>query len=185
MLAGAARDFHATTVVTARKGPWVAMGGDGQVTFGQTVIKSTAKKVRRLHEGNVIAGFAGSTADAFTLFERFEAKLKEHNGQLLRSAVELAKDWRTDRFLRRLEAMLLVADPEKTLLLSGTGDVLEPDGGVSAIGSGGPIALAAARALAAHTAQSPHEIVSHALRITSEICVYTNQEITIEELRHE
>jgi ATP-dependent HslUV protease subunit HslV len=178
-------EVHATTVVTARKGRHVAMGGDGQVSFGQTVIKSTAKKVRRLHDGDVIAGFAGSTADAFTLFERFEAKLKEHNGQLLRSAVELAKDWRTDRFLRRLEAMLIVADTEKTLLLSGTGDVLEPDGGITAIGSGGPMALAAARALAMHTSQSPRQIVEHALKIASEICVYTNEEITIEELGHE
>jgi ATP-dependent HslUV protease subunit HslV len=171
-----------TTVVTARKGGRVAMGGDGQVSFGQTVIKASAKKVRRLYEGSVLAGFAGSTADAFTLFERFEGKLKEHNGQLLRAAVELAKDWRTDRFLRRLEAMLIVADKEKTLLLSGTGDVLEPDGGITAIGSGGPMALAAARALAAHTQQSPREIVEHALSIAAEICVYTNAEITIEEL---
>jgi ATP-dependent HslUV protease subunit HslV len=176
---------HATTVVTARKGRHVAMGGDGQVSFGQTVIKSTAKKVRRLHDGAVIAGFAGSTADAFTLFERFEAKLKEHNGQLLRSAVELAKDWRTDRFLRRLEAMLIVADVEKTLVLSGNGDVLEPDGGITAIGSGGPMALAAARALALYTEQSPRQIVEHALGIASEICVYTNDEVTIEELGHE
>ncbi len=171
-----------TTVVTARKGGRVAMGGDGQVSFGQTVIKASAKKVRRLYEGSVLAGFAGSTADAFTLFERFEGRLKEHNGQLLRAAVELAKDWRTDRFLRRLEAMLIVADREKTLLLSGTGDVLEPDGGITAIGSGGPMALAAARALAAHTQQAPREIVEHALSIAAEICVYTNAEITIEEL---
>src|SRR5690349_2254633 len=162
-----------TTVVTARRGKIVALGGDGQVSFGQTVIKSTAKKIRRLHEGSVLAGFAGSTADAFTLFERFEAKLKEHNGQLLRSAVELAKDWRTDRFLRRLEAMLLVADPEKTLLLTGTGDVLEPDGGIAAIGSGGPMALAAARALSEHTALEPRQIVDEALKIAADICVYT------------
>jgi ATP-dependent HslUV protease subunit HslV len=171
-----------TTVVTVRKGQKVALGGDGQVTFGQTVIKSTAKKVRRLHENTVLAGFAGSTADAFTLFERFEAKLKEHNGQLLRSAVELAKDWRTDRFLRRLEAMLLVADREKTLLLSGTGDVLEPDAGIAAIGSGGPMSLAAARALSAHTHLSPREIVEQSLLIAADICVYTNREIVIEEL---
>jgi ATP-dependent HslUV protease subunit HslV len=171
-----------TTVVTARKGRKVALGGDGQVTFGQTVIKSTAKKVRRLHDGNVLAGFAGSTADAFTLFERFEAKLKEHNGQLLRSAVELAKDWRTDRFLRRLEAMLLVADLDKTLLLSGTGDVLEPDSGIAAIGSGGPMALAAARALFENTEMDPRMIVTKALGIAAEICVYTNSEIVVEEL---
>src|SRR5262245_39753911 len=171
-----------TTVVTARKGRKVALGGDGQVTFGQTVIKSTAKKVRRLHDGNVLAGFAGSTADAFTLFERFEAKLKEHNGQLLRAAVELAKDWRTDRFLRRLEAMLLVADIDKTLLLSGTGDVLEPDGGIAAIGSGGPMALAAARALDEHSSLTPRAIVEKSLQIAGDICVYTNREITVEEL---
>lgn len=177
--------FHATTVVTARQGRRVAMGGDGQVSFGPTVIKATAKKVRRLYEGQVLAGFAGSTADAFTLFERFEAKLKEHNGQLLRSAVELAKDWRTDRYLRRLEAMLIVADATRTLLLTGTGDVLEPDAGITAIGSGGPMALAAARALAEHTAQPPQEIVEHALRIAAEICVYTNREITVEELGHD
>lgn len=174
--------FHATTIVTVRRGPSVAMGGDGQVSFGQTVIKATAKKVRRLHDGAVLSGFAGSTADAFTLFERFEAKLKEHNGQLLRSAVELAKDWRTDRFLRRLEAMLLVADRDKTLLLSGTGDVLEPDGGIAAIGSGGPMALAAARALAAHTPLAPRRIVEEALGIAADLCVYTNREITVEEL---
>ncbi|MCK6551299.1 ATP-dependent protease subunit HslV [Myxococcota bacterium] len=174
--------MHGTTIVTARKGRVVAMGGDGQVSFGQTIIKANAKKVRRLHDGNVIAGFAGSTADAFTLFERFETKLKEHNGQLLRSAVELAKDWRTDRFLRRLEAMLLVADRDKTLLLSGTGDVLEPDAGLTAIGSGGPMALAAARALAKHTELGPRAIVESALGIAADICVYTNHEITIEEL---
>jgi ATP-dependent HslUV protease, peptidase subunit HslV len=171
-----------TTVVTARKGRKVALGGDGQVTLGQTVMKSTAKKVRRLHDGSVLAGFAGSTADAFTLFERFEAKLKEHNGQLLRSAVELAKDWRTDRFLRRLEAMLLVADLEKTLLLSGTGDVIEPDGGIASIGSGGPMALAAARALAENTDMDPRTIVEKSLGIAAEICVYTNSHIVVEEL---
>lgn len=171
-----------TTIVTARKGRKVALGGDGQVTFGQTVIKSNAKKVRRLYDGNVLAGFAGSTADAFTLFERFEAKLKEHNGQLLRAAVELAKDWRTDRFLRRLEAMLLVADIDKTLLLSGTGDVLEPDGGVAAIGSGGPMALAAARALVSNTDLPPRALVEKSLHIAGEICVYTNLDIVVEEL---
>ena len=177
--------FHGTTIVTARKGGRVAMAGDGQVTFGQTVLKATAKKVRRIHDGRLIAGFAGSTADAFTLFERFEAKLKEHGGQLLRASVELAKDWRTDRFLRRLEAMLLVADSEKTLLLSGNGDVLEPDGGVAAIGSGGPMALSAARALALYTEQPPDQIVRHALEIAAEVCIYTNSAITVEELGHD
>ena len=182
MPASDAFTFHGTTVVTARKNGRVAIGGDGQVTFGQTVLKATAKKVRRLHDGNVLAGFAGSTADAFTLFERFEAKLKEHNGQLLRGAVELAKEWRMDRYLRRLEAMLLVADLNNTLLLSGTGDVLEPDGGIAAIGSGGSMALAAARALGEHTPMTPRQIVEKSLNIAADICVYTNHEITIEEL---
>jgi ATP-dependent HslUV protease subunit HslV len=161
----------------------VALGGDGQVSMGQTVLKANAKKVRTLMDGRVIAGFAGSTADAFTLFERFEGKLKEFNGQLLRSAVELAKDWRMDRFLRRLEAMLIVADIEKTLVLSGNGDVIEPEGdGLTAIGSGGPMALAAARALAKHSSLGPKEIVEQSLLIASEICIYTNDEITILEL---
>jgi ATP-dependent HslUV protease subunit HslV len=175
-------EMHGTTVVTARQGRHVAIAGDGQVTLGQTVLKSHARKVRRLHDGRIIAGFAGSTADALTLFERFEAKLKEHGGQLLRSAVELTKDWRTDRYLRRLEAMLLVADHERTLVLTGQGDVLEPDGGVAAIGSGGPMALAAARALKDHSSLSPRQIVETALRIASEICIYTNGEISVEEL---
>ena len=174
-----------TTVVTARSGTVVAMAGDGQVGFGDTVLKSSAKKVRRLYDGKVLAGFAGSTADAFTLFERFEGKLKEHNGQLLRAAVELAKDWRTDRYLRRLEAMLLVADRDKTLVLTGNGDVLEPDEGIAAIGSGGPMALSAARALARHSEQSPAQIVDNALRIAGEICIHTNAEITLEELEDE
>lgn len=174
--------LHGTTIVTARNGRNVAVGGDGQVSFGNTVMKAQARKVRRLHDDRVLAGFAGSTADAFTLFERFEAKLKAHGGQLMRSAVELAKDWRTDRYLRRLEAMLLVADPEHTLVLSGNGDVIEPDGGVAAIGSGGPMALAAARALSGHTSLSPAEIVRHALGIAADICIYTNHELTVEEL---
>ncbi len=174
--------MYGTTIVTARRGRHVAVGGDGQVSLGNTVVKASAKKVRRLHEGKVIAGFAGATADAFTLFERFEGKLSEYNGQLLRSAVELAKDWRTDRYLRRLEAMLLVADVEKTLVLSGNGDVIEPDEGLTAIGSGGPMALAAARALAEHTPMGPRDIVDKSLRIAAEICIYTNTSITIEEL---
>lgn len=174
--------LHGTTVVCARRGRTVALGGDGQVSFGDTVLKSTARKVRRLHEGLVVAGFAGSTADAFTLFERFENKLREHNGQLVRSAVELAKDWRTDRFLRRLEAMLVVADVEHTLLLSGNGDVLEPDDDVCAIGSGGSMAMAAARALIENTELAPAQIVERSLRIAADICVYTNGNITIEEL---
>ena len=174
--------MYGTTIVTARRGRHVAVGGDGQVSLGNTVVKATAKKVRRLHEGKVIAGFAGATADAFTLFERFEGKLSEYGGQLLRSAVELAKDWRTDRYLRRLEAMLLVADVEKTLVLSGNGDVIEPDEGLTAIGSGGPMALAAARALSEHTSLGPRDIVDKSLRIAADICIYTNTSITIEEL---
>lgn len=174
--------FHGTTIISVRKGNYVALAGDGQVSFGQTVLKSTARKVRRLYNGKVLAGFAGSTADAFTLFERFEGKLKEHGGQLLRSAVELAKDWRTDRYLRRLEAMLIVADKENTLVITGNGDVLEPEEGVAGIGSGGSIALAAARAMVRHTDKSPKEIVEIALQIASEVCIYTNTEFTIEEL---
>ncbi len=163
----------------------MALAGDGQVTFGNTVLKSSARKVRRLHEGKLVAGFAGSTADAFTLFERFEAKLKEYGGQLLRASVELAKEWRTDRYLRRLEAMLLVASSEKTLVLTGNGDVLEPDEGVAAIGSGGPMALAAAKALLDHTQMGPRAIVEKSLQIAAGICIYTNTEITVEELGHE
>lgn len=176
------KGLHGTTIVTARRGRHVAVGGDGQVSFGNTVMKARARKVRTLYDGKVLSGFAGSTADAFTLFERFEAKLKAHGGQLLRSAVELAKDWRTDRYLRRLEAMLIVADPEHTLVLSGTGDVLEPDEGVSAIGSGGPMALAAARALSEHTDLGPKEIVTESLGIAADICIYTNRELTVEEI---
>ncbi len=158
------------------------MAGDGQVSFGQTVMKGSARKVRRIAGGRVIAGFAGATADAFTLLERFEGKLKEHSGSLTRAAVELAKDWRTDRYLRRLEAMMLVMDAETTLLLSGTGDVVEPDEGVVAIGSGGAYALAAARALYRHTDKGAREIAEEALRIAADICVYTNDAIVTEEI---
>lgn len=171
-----------TTVLAVRRKGKVAMGGDGQVTLGDTVIKHTAKKVRTLHQGKVLAGFAGSTADAFTLFERFEKKLDQHQGNLSRAAVELAKDWRTDRVLRRLEALMAVADSENIFLISGTGDVLEPEGGVLAIGSGGPYASAAAQALVDHTELGPTEIIKEALTIAARICIYTNEEITIEEL---
>ena len=174
--------LHGTTVVAVRKGDKVVIGGDGQVSLGNTIMKNGARKVRRLHEGKVIAGFAGSTADAFTLFERFEAKLKDSSGNLLRAAVELAKDWRTDRLLRRLEALLIVADKTKTLLLTGSGDVIEPDTGVLAIGSGGAYAQAAATALLLHSPLEAAEIVKESLRIAADICIYTNQNITIEEL---
>ncbi|HJL41175.1 MAG TPA: ATP-dependent protease subunit HslV [Myxococcales bacterium LLY-WYZ-16_1] len=175
--------WHGTTIVCARDGRTVAMGGDGQVSAGATVMKASARKVRTLQEGRVLAGFAGSTADAFTLFERFEGKLKEHNGRLIRAAVELAKEWRMDRYLRRLEAMLTVADVESTLILSGTGDVVEPDEGVCAIGSGGPMALAAARALRQHSDLAVRDVVQRALEIAADICIYTNRHITIEELK--
>ncbi len=178
-------NLRGTTIVTVRNGRHVAIGGDGQVTLGNTVVKANARKVRTLYDGKVIAGFAGSTADAFTLFERFEAKLKAHGGQLLRSAVELAKDWRTDRYLRRLEAMLIVADVEATLVLSGTGDVIEPEAGITAIGSGGPMALAAARALAQNTDLGPKDIVNRSILIAADICIYTNTHITLKELGHE
>jgi len=171
-----------TTVLAVRRNGKIAMGGDGQVTIGNTVIKHTAKKVRTLHQGKVLAGFAGSTADAFTLFERFEKKLDQHQGNLARAAVELAKDWRTDRVLRRLEALMAVADSEGLFLISGTGDVLEPEGGVLAIGSGGPYASAAAQALINHTDLMSAEIVREALTIAARICIYTNEEITVEEL---
>lgn len=174
--------LHGTTILTVRRGRNVAMGGDGQVSLGNTVLKAGAIKVRRLHEGRVLAGFAGSTADALTLFERFEAKLAEHGGQLLRAAVELSKEWRTDRYLRKLEAMLLIADRDSTLVLTGNGDVLEPEEGVAAIGSGGPMALSAGRALTRHTEMSPRQVVEAALRIASEVCVFTNGNIKIEEL---
>jgi ATP-dependent HslUV protease subunit HslV len=174
--------FHATTIVAVRRGGAAAMAGDGQVSLGQTIIKGKARKVRRLAEGRVLCGFAGATADAFTLLDRFEAKLKAHQHNLARAAVELAKDWRTDRYLRKLEAMLIVMDATTTLLLSGTGDVVEPDHGVIAIGSGGNYALAAGRALLEHTQLSAAEIARESLRIASEICVYTNDSIVLEEL---
>ncbi len=174
--------FHGTTIVSARRGTRVAMGGDGQVTLGNIVVKQTARKVRRLYHDRILAGFAGATADAFTLFERFEAKLEKHQGNLVRSAVELAKDWRTDRILRRLEAMLAVADREASLIITGNGDVLEPELGLIAIGSGGPYAHAAARALLDHTELAPADIVKKALTIAGDLCIYTNQSHTIESL---
>jgi ATP-dependent HslUV protease, peptidase subunit HslV len=173
--------WHATTILTVRKGGVVAIGGDGQVSVGQTIVKSNAKKVRRLGKGDVIGGFAGATADAFTLFERLEAKLEQYPGQLTRAAVELAKDWRTDRYLRRLEAMMIVADRQVSLVLTGTGDVLEPEGGLMGIGSGGNFALAAARALI-ETEQDAETIVKKALAIAADICVYTNRNVSIETL---
>ncbi|MHA3904372.1 ATP-dependent protease subunit HslV [Castellaniella sp. WN] len=174
--------FHATTIVCVRRGEEVALGGDGQVTLGNIVIKGTARKIRRLYHDTVLAGFAGATADAFTLQERFEAKLEKHQGHLMRAAVELTRDWRTDRVLRRLEAMLIVADREHTLILTGTGDVLEPEHGIAAIGSGGAYAQAAARALLYATDQSPADIVKKSLEIAGEICIYTNQNHIVETL---
>jgi len=174
--------FRGTTILSARRGNSVALGGDGQVTLGNIVIKSGARKVRRLYHDRILAGFAGGTADAFTLFERFEAKLEKHQGNLLRSAVELAKDWRTDRVLRRLEAMLAVADRESSLIITGMGDVLEPELGLIAIGSGGPYAQSAARALLENTALAPKDIVAKSLGIAADICIYTNQQIVIETL---
>jgi len=174
--------FHGTTIVSARRGEHVAMGGDGQVTLGNVVIKQSARKVRRLYHDRILAGFAGATADAFTLFERFEAKLEKHQGNLLRSAVELAKDWRTDRILRRLEAMLAVADRETSLIITGNGDVLEPEYGLIASGSGGPYAQAAARALLESTEMTPAEIVKKSLTIAGDLCIYTNQSHTIESI---
>jgi ATP-dependent HslUV protease, peptidase subunit HslV len=174
--------YHGTTIVSVRRGNHVALGGDGQVTLGTIVIKATARKIRRLYNSNVLAGFAGGTADAFTLFERFEAKLEKNSGHLVRSAVDLAKDWRTDRMLRRLEAMLAVADREHSLIITGNGDVLEPEHGLIAIGSGGAYAQAAAKALLDETELGPKAIVSKALSIASEICIYTNQNHTIETL---
>ena len=174
--------YHGTTIVSARRGRRVALGGDGQVTLGQVVLKASARKVRRLYDDKMLAGFAGGTADAFTLFERFEAKLEKHQGNLLRSAVELAKDWRTDRILRRLEAMLAVADRETSLIITGNGDVLEPEYGLIAIGSGGPYAQAAARALLDNTELAPVDIVKKALTIAGDLCIYTNQSHTIESI---
>jgi ATP-dependent HslUV protease subunit HslV len=174
--------WHGTTILSVRRGTSVALGGDGQVTLGQVVIKGGARKVRRLYHDRILAGFAGGTADAFTLFERFEAKLDKHQGNLMRAAVELAKDWRTDRILRRLEAMLAVADKEKSLVITGLGDVLEPEKGIVAIGSGGPYAQAAALALLANTELPAREIVERSLAIAADICIYTNHQRTIEVL---
>jgi ATP-dependent HslUV protease subunit HslV len=174
--------MHATTVLCVRRDNKVVLAGDGQVTLGDHVMKHTAKKIRRLFEGKVLAGFAGSTADALSLFERFEGKLQEFHGNLQRASVELAKEWRKDRALRHLEALLVVADAKGTFLLSGNGDVIEPDDGLCAIGSGGPYALAAARALARHTKLGAKEIAQEAMRVASEICIYTNGNVSIEEL---
>lgn len=175
--------FHATTIIAIKKGRQVAIAGDGQVTMGQsTVMKHKARKIRRLYQGKVLAGFAGSVADAFTLFEKFEGKLEQYHGNLTRAAVELAKEWRTDRMLRNLEALLIVADQETILLISGSGEVIEPDDGIAAIGSGGNYALAAARALAEHTELDAGELVREAMKIAASICVYTNENINVEEL---
>ncbi|MEN9783702.1 MAG: hypothetical protein RJA24_1045 [Pseudomonadota bacterium] len=174
--------FHGTTILSVRRGNRVALGGDGQVTLGNIVVKATARKIRRLYQDRILAGFAGGTADAFTLFERFEAKLEKHQGNLMRSAVELAKDWRTDRMLRRLEAMLSVADAEHSLVITGNGDVLEPEFGIVAIGSGGAYAQAAARALLENTALDPADIVKKSLSIAGDLCIYTNQNHLIETL---
>ena len=176
-------EVHATTILGVLKDGDVALGGDGQVTFGNTVMKHQGNKVRRLYNGNILAGFAGAAADAFTLFERFEEKLDSFEGNLTRAAVELAKDWRTDRYLRRLEALLAVADPTTGLVISGTGDVIEPDQKILAIGSGGPYALAAAKALVENTSLSAEEIVSKGLEIAGQICIYTNNHITVESIK--
>lgn len=178
----AMEQFHGTTIVSVRRGQHVVIGGDGQVTLGNTVMKGNARKVRRLYRDQVLAGFAGGTADAFTLFERFEAKLEKHQGHLTRAAVELAKDWRSDRMLRRLEALLAVADTETSLIITGNGDVMEPEDGLIAIGSGGPFAQAAAKALLRQTDLSAKEIVTEALKVAGEICIYTNHHVTLDEL---
>ncbi|MEE9193899.1 MAG: ATP-dependent protease subunit HslV [Thermodesulfobacteriota bacterium] len=175
-------NFHGTTIVCVKKNSSVALGGDGQVTLGNTTVKHTARKVRKIHEDKVAIGFAGSTADAITLFDKFESKLQEFRGNLKRAAVELGKDWRTDKILRRLEALLIVADNDDMFLISGSGDVIEPDDDVIAIGSGGPFAQAAARALMLHSSLEAEEIVRNALQIASEICIYTNNNITVEVL---
>ena len=174
--------IRSTTILCVRKGPTVAMGCDGQVTVGSTIMKSNAKKLRKMHQDKVLTGFAGATADAFTLFEKFDAKLEEYRGNLTRAAVELAKDWRTDRVLRRLEALLAVADREHSFLITGTGDVVEPEDGILAIGSGGPYALSAARALLAHTELPPSQVVEQSMKIAAGIDIYTNHHIVIEEL---
>jgi ATP-dependent HslUV protease, peptidase subunit HslV len=175
-------NYHGTTIVSVRRGPIVALGGDGQVTLGTIVVKASARKVRKLFREQVLAGFAGATADAFTLFERFEAKLEKHQGHLQRAAIELTKDWRSDRVLRRLEAMLAVADKECSLIITGNGDVLEPEHGIVAIGSGGAYAQAAARALLAHTDMTPAQMVKRSLEIAGDICIYTNQNHIVETL---
>jgi ATP-dependent HslUV protease subunit HslV len=174
--------FHGTTIVSARRDGKVALGGDGQVTLGNIVVKASARKVRRLYHDRILAGFAGGTADAFTLFERFESKLDKHQGNLLRSAVELAKDWRTDRVLRRLEAMLAVADRESSLIITGMGDVIEPESGLVAIGSGGPYAQAAARALLENSQLDAESIVRKSLSIAADLCIYTNHQVVVETL---
>jgi len=176
------RLIRSTTVLSVRRDGKVVLAGDGQVTLGESVIKHTAKKIRRLYQDRILAGFAGSTADAFSLFSRFESKLEQYHGNLGRAAVELAKDWRTDKFLRHLEALLLVCDKDQTFMLSGQGDVIEPDGGIAAIGSGGPYAQAAADALAAHTKLSAREIAEQSMKIAAKMCIYTNDNFTIEEL---
>ncbi|MCL2022379.1 MAG: ATP-dependent protease subunit HslV [Betaproteobacteria bacterium] len=176
------KQYHGTTIVSARRGAAVAMGGDGQVTLGGTVVKHTARKIRHVYHNRILVGFAGATADAFTLLDLFEAKLEKHQGNLMRASVELAKEWRTDRMLRRLEAMLLVADSEHTLVITGNGDVLEPEHGIAAIGSGGVYAQSAARALLENTELTPLEIVRKSLEIAGDTCVYTNRNFTLEEL---
>lgn len=174
--------FHGTTILCVRRDNRVVIAGDGQVTLGQTVLKRNANKIRKLYNDNILAGFAGATADAFTLFEKFESKIETYRGNIMRAAVELAKDWRTDKILRRLEALLIVADREHSFIISGSGDVLEPEDGIAAIGSGGPYAHAAAKALMEHTNLDARRIVEEAMKITSRICIYTNEYITIEEL---
>ncbi len=176
------RLIRSTTVLSVRRGGTVVLAGDGQVTLGESVIKHSAKKIRRLYNDKILAGFAGSTADAFTLFSRFEAKLEQYHGNISRAAVELAKDWRTDKYLRHLEALLLVCDKEQTFLLSGQGDVIEPDTGVAAIGSGGPFAQAAAQALITHTQLTARQIAEEAMKIAGKMCIYTNDAVAIEEL---
>ncbi len=175
-------NFYGTTILAIKKYDTIVMGGDGQVTLGNTILKSNARKIRKIYENKVLAGFAGATADAFTLVERFEEKLNKHSGNLLRAAVELAKDWRTDKYLRRLEALLIVADKKHLLIISGNGDVIEPEDNIAAIGSGGPFALAAARALNENTNLSCEDIVKKSLQIAGDICIYTNQNIVIEKL---
>lgn len=178
-----AESLHGTTILTARRGKQVAMAGDGQVTMGNVVMKSNARKVRKIYKDSILAGFAGSTADAFTLFERFENKLEKHQGMLQKAAVEMAKDWRTDKYLRRLEALLVVADAKDSLVITGLGDVIEPEDDIIAIGSGGSFATAAARALLQETKMPAKEIVSKAMKITADICIYTNEKFIIEEIK--